>query len=499
MPKRRASGLSGGESSNHEKLSGDLDAQPQTKGVAPLAQRRVRGGGYSGHGRRESVPYFQQGYCGGRYVGAGREYSQEHGASQPHAGATLQHYDGSPTEYVNQGIEHQRLGSPNVTGDASSSGGPSRPPHFGLQQTAQAPYSHVQTLAEVSSQPDQQLVYVTGSYLEGSSLPQSPQTGCSSKFLRSPLQPDMGKTGVRCLVEDFFTELPDKDPQNNVLLTPEVSQGVNPTVMSQCVSLYRNASPTLAQTQSFSEGFAAYYVRKSLSTAGSQPLTSKDFLMSPINETDGAGPPRKERQFHFVIQGTMKSVVKYFLETYGFVIRHTTWPCLQVMNLRRPKYLPMEVCKILEGLGYSKKLNENQLTAMLKVTSQRPCDQERHISQGVQRSADDHFRYVKEFLRNIPKDLGSQNYGIFDRPRISINLKKIDNLPRGPCGMVAMAEQRQAAFHDSARRFPPQMIRRPEHLIRRYRKELGKKKKLGSEEASIMPLTWHVSKSTGKN
>ena len=40
----------------------------------------------------------------------------------------------------------------------------------------------------------------------------------------------------------------------------------------------------------------------------------------------------------------MKSVVEYFYETYGFVIQHSQWPCLQVGNQQRPNYLPMEVC-----------------------------------------------------------------------------------------------------------------------------------------------------------
>lgn len=42
-------------------------------------------------------------------------------------------------------------------------------------------------------------------------------------------------------------------------------------------------------------------------------------------------------------RGTMKSVVEYFYETYGFAIQHTQWPCLQVGNTNRPNYLPMEV------------------------------------------------------------------------------------------------------------------------------------------------------------
>lgn len=42
-------------------------------------------------------------------------------------------------------------------------------------------------------------------------------------------------------------------------------------------------------------------------------------------------------------RGTMKSVVDYFHETYGFAIQHPYWPCLQVGNSQRPNYLPMEV------------------------------------------------------------------------------------------------------------------------------------------------------------
>jgi len=38
--------------------------------------------------------------------------------------------------------------------------------------------------------------------------------------------------------------------------------------------------------------------------------------------------------------------VEYFYETYGFVIQHPQWPCLQVGNQQRPNYLPMEVIHI---------------------------------------------------------------------------------------------------------------------------------------------------------
>lgn len=39
----------------------------------------------------------------------------------------------------------------------------------------------------------------------------------------------------------------------------------------------------------------------------------------------------------------MKSVVEYFQEIYGFTIRLTHLPCLQVGNQKKANYLPMEV------------------------------------------------------------------------------------------------------------------------------------------------------------
>ena len=100
----------------------------------------------------------------------------------------------------------------------------------------------------------------------------------------------------------------------------------------------------------------------------------------------------------------MKSVVEYFKEMYGFTIQYAHLPCLQVGNQKKANYLPMEVrlvkhnkflnqvisdlilcyvqaCKIVEGQRYTKRLNEKQITSLLKVTCQRPRDQEIDILQ----------------------------------------------------------------------------------------------------------------------
>lgn len=124
----------------------------------------------------------------------------------------------------------------------------------------------------------------------------------------------------------------------------------------------------------------------------------------------------RELTFPVDERGTMKSVVEYFYETYGFVIQHTQWPCLQVGNQQRPNYLPMEVCKIVEGQRYSKRLNERQITALLKVTCQRPKDREEDIMQTVRHNAYQNDPYAKEFGIKISEKLASVEARILPAP-----------------------------------------------------------------------------------
>ncbi|KAJ8470457.1 hypothetical protein OPV22_024800 [Ensete ventricosum] len=86
---------------------------------------------------------------------------------------------------------------------------------------------------------------------------------------------------------------------------------------------------------------------------------------------------------------------------HGFTIQNTTWPCFQVGNPQRPNSLPMEVCKIVEGQRYSKRLNERQIAALLKVTFQHSHDWELDIIQTVDHNAYNEDPYAKEFGTKI--------------------------------------------------------------------------------------------------
>ncbi|KAF8394362.1 hypothetical protein HHK36_020570 [Tetracentron sinense] len=142
--------------------------------------------------------------------------------------------------------------------------------------------------------------------------------------------------------------------------------------------------------------------------------------------------PTRELVFPVDDDSTMKSVVEYFQEMYGFTIQHTHLPCLQVGNQKKANYLPMEACKIVEGQRYTKRLNERQITALLKVTCQRPKDRENDILQTVQHNAYDQDPYAEEFGIKISEKLASVEARILPAPwlKYSDTGKEKDCLPQ---------------------------------------------------------------------
>ncbi|XP_072998962.1 protein argonaute PNH1-like [Typha latifolia] len=126
--------------------------------------------------------------------------------------------------------------------------------------------------------------------------------------------------------------------------------------------------------------------------------------------------PTRELIFPVDDQMNMKSVVEYFKEMYGFTIRHSHLPCLQVGNQKKPNYLPMEACKIVEGQRYTKRLNEKQITSLLKVTCQRPREQEMDVLQTVHQNEYGQDPYAKEFGINISDKLTSVEARVLPAP-----------------------------------------------------------------------------------
>ncbi|KAH7511864.1 hypothetical protein FEM48_Zijuj12G0027900 [Ziziphus jujuba var. spinosa] len=126
--------------------------------------------------------------------------------------------------------------------------------------------------------------------------------------------------------------------------------------------------------------------------------------------------PTSELLFPVDDQMNMKSVVDYFQEVYGYTIQYPHLPCLQVGNQKKVNYLPMEACKIVEGQRYTKGLNEKQITSLLKVSCQRPHEQEADILQTIHQNAYGENAYVKEFGINIDTKLAPVEARVLPAP-----------------------------------------------------------------------------------
>ncbi|KAJ1288086.1 hypothetical protein BS78_02G062500 [Paspalum vaginatum] len=82
-------------------------------------------------------------------------------------------------------------------------------------------------------------------------------------------------------------------------------------------------------------------------------------------------------------EGHQITVVQYFEQRYSYRLRCTTWPCLQSGSDSKPIYLPMEVCKIIAGQKYPRKLSDAQVANILKETCKGPQDREKIINDMV--------------------------------------------------------------------------------------------------------------------
>ncbi|VAH28018.1 unnamed protein product [Triticum turgidum subsp. durum] len=96
-------------------------------------------------------------------------------------------------------------------------------------------------------------------------------------------------------------------------------------------------------------------------------------------------------------EGNQMTVVQYFWGRYKYRLRFTSWPCLQSGNDSRPIYLPMEVCKIIEGQRFTRKLNEKQVSGILRATCERPRDRENSILKMVEHNNYSADKLAQEF------------------------------------------------------------------------------------------------------
>lgn len=117
-------------------------------------------------------------------------------------------------------------------------------------------------------------------------------------------------------------------------------------------------------------------------------------------------------------QRTRIYVAQYFREKYGVVLKFPSLPAIQAGNDAKPIYLPMEVCRIVGGQRYTKKLNERQVTEMLRATCQRPLDRANSIKKMVEKNDYSKDETVTDFGINVVQQLCDVDARVLPSPML---------------------------------------------------------------------------------
>ncbi|KAF9981230.1 hypothetical protein BGZ65_004181 [Modicella reniformis] len=115
--------------------------------------------------------------------------------------------------------------------------------------------------------------------------------------------------------------------------------------------------------------------------------------------------------------GTEIDVGTYFFRKYGRRLTHPFMPC--VSTRRGRVLLPMEVCELVQGQRYPKKLDEKQTADMIKHTCQQPHIRANKIKEGLDIVNYHENEYMRSFGVEVSTEMVQLRARILPAPSIS--------------------------------------------------------------------------------
>ncbi|KAG0349818.1 eukaryotic translation initiation factor 2C, 2 [Podila minutissima] len=112
------------------------------------------------------------------------------------------------------------------------------------------------------------------------------------------------------------------------------------------------------------------------------------------------------------------SIPQYYEKAYGLRLHYPFLPCLGVKGRESTLYFPAEVCVIEPGKRFTKRLNEEQTSAMIKGTCTKPHERVNKIMQNIRELDFDRNEYMREFGLRLDKELAIVPARILPPPRI---------------------------------------------------------------------------------
>ncbi|CAO3587528.1 unnamed protein product [Absidia cylindrospora] len=121
--------------------------------------------------------------------------------------------------------------------------------------------------------------------------------------------------------------------------------------------------------------------------------------------------------------GNQVSVASYFQSTYN---RRLTAPFLPCVVVKKDVFLPMEVCEVLPGQRYLKKLNEKQTAEMIKFTCHKPNVRANKIQQALPSLKYKENEHIQAFGITISPEMAVTKARVLNSPRVSYHATSQD-------------------------------------------------------------------------
>ncbi|CAI5536952.1 unnamed protein product, partial [Closterium sp. Naga37s-1] len=112
------------------------------------------------------------------------------------------------------------------------------------------------------------------------------------------------------------------------------------------------------------------------------------------------------------------TVEAYFRQHYNLALQLRNMPCATTGQGDRLNYLPLEVCRIVEGQRYNKKLNEVQTSQILVHAARKPFEREREINQTVRHNAYERDPFAAEFGIRVAPQMATVNARVLPTPTL---------------------------------------------------------------------------------
>ncbi|KAF0683138.1 Aste57867_24826 [Aphanomyces stellatus] len=125
-----------------------------------------------------------------------------------------------------------------------------------------------------------------------------------------------------------------------------------------------------------------------------------------------------------------KIVADYFAQTYK-PLRHPEWPCVEYGSAKKPKYLPLELCKVEPGQKPIRKETPDQVTAIRAHTCIKPEARRRLILNDFETAHEEMQNSLGAFGMSVDKQMLEVEGRVLDAPALLNGQKGVMTPPDG--------------------------------------------------------------------